>query len=66
MTGSTESEAKAAVNAILARAGLSVTPEDHARLLALYPALRTQAADLRIPELRDLEPAVIYPARSAG
>jgi hypothetical protein len=66
VTDSSQAEAKAAVDAVLARAGLPVTPEDYVRLLALYPALRTQAAALRIPELGPLEPAVIYPASSAG
>ncbi len=63
MTAASEPDVSAAVDAILSRAGLSVTPEDYARLIALYPALRAQAAALRIPELRDLDPAVIYPAR---
>jgi len=66
MTEMNPAQTKVAVDAVLARAGLNVTPEDYERLLGLYPALRTQAADLRIPELRGLEPAVIYPARSAG
>jgi hypothetical protein len=65
MTSTSESEIKAAVDAVLARAGLPVTPEDYVRLLGLYPALQAQAAALRLPELRDLEPAVIYPAQSS-
>ena len=66
MSDSAPVDTKLAVDAVLARAGLSVTPEDYARLLGLYPALQSQAATLRLPELRDLEPAVIYPARPAG
>ena len=65
MTSTSESEIKAAVDAVLARAGLPVTPEDYVRLLGLYPALQAQAAALRLPELRDLEPAVIYPVQSS-
>jgi hypothetical protein len=59
-------QAKETVDAILARTALPVIPEDYVRLLALYPALLKQAADLRLPELRDLEPAVIYHASPAG
>jgi len=66
MTPVDPADTKAAVDAILARAALPVTPEDYVRLLSLYPALQAQAAALRVPELRDLEPAVIYPARSTG
>jgi hypothetical protein len=66
MTEMDSAQTKSALDAVLARAGLGVTPADYERLLMLYPALRTQAADLRIPELSNLEPAVIYPARSTG
>jgi hypothetical protein len=52
---------KLAVDAVLAKAHLPVTPEDYERLLDLYPTLQTQCAALRIAELRTLEPAVIYP-----
>ncbi len=66
MTDSSEARAQAqaqvAVDAIIARTGLPVTPEDYARLLSLYPAFQSQAAALRLPELPDLEPAHIYHA----
>jgi hypothetical protein len=65
MSSPAESDIKAAVDAVLARTGLSVTPEDYLRLLTLYPALQAQTASLRIPELHNLEPAVIYPAQPA-
>ena len=62
MTDTDVAQANIAVDAVLARAGLRVTPEDYERLVGLYPTLRAQCAALRLPELRDLEPAVIYPA----
>jgi hypothetical protein len=63
MTEMSPAQTKAAVDAILARARLPVTAEDYDRLLGLYPTLEAQSAALRIPELRPLEPAVIYLAR---
>jgi hypothetical protein len=66
MTDMDSAQTRSAVDAVLARAGLRVTPADYERLLGLYPALRGQVAALRIAELPDLEPAVIYPARSTG
>jgi hypothetical protein len=66
MTELDSAQVKEAVDAILARTALPVTPEDYVRLLGLYPALLKQAADLRLPELRDLEPAVIYHSSRAG
>lgn len=56
---------KTALDAILARAQLPVTPEEYARLLRLYPSFQAQCASLRTVDLRAREPAVIYPARSA-
>lgn len=56
---------KVAVDAALAKAGLPVSPEDYERLLSLYPHLQAQCVALRLPELRDREPAVIYPASQA-
>ena len=66
MTDIDPAQAKIAVDAVLARAGLRVTPEDYERLIGLYPILRAQCAALRLPELRDLEPALIYPAQATA
>jgi hypothetical protein len=54
---------KLAVDAILARTRLPVTPDDYERLLGLYPILQTQCANLRVAGLRNLEPAIIYQPR---
>ena len=54
---------KAAVDHILGLAGLAMNEEEYRRVLRMYPTLRDQAASLRIPEVRDGAPAVIYPAR---
>jgi aspartyl-tRNA(Asn)/glutamyl-tRNA(Gln) amidotransferase subunit A len=56
--------AKAALDASLARAGLDVAGEDYERLLRAYPVIQDQLAQLRLPEVRYAEPAIIYPARS--
>lgn len=66
MTDMDAAQIKLAVDAVLSRSGLSVTPEDYERLLGLYPALRAQAAALRIAQLPDCEPAIIYPARTVA
>ena len=53
---------RAALDAALLRAGLSVTAEEYERLVQSASATREQLAALRIPEVRYAEPAVIYPA----
>ena len=58
-------QTRTALDAILARARLQVSPSDYDRLLGLYPLLQAQTASLRIPELPDLEPALIFPAFTA-
>lgn len=50
----------ATVDRILAVAGLSVTAERRERLVRAYPQMLSMVRQLRIPELRDLEPSVIY------
>ncbi len=51
------------VDALLALAGVRVEQEEYDRLVRLFPIIQAQLAELRIPEARDAEPAVIYPAR---
>jgi amidase len=58
-------EDKGALDAILERAGLSIVGDEYDKLLRAYPYLQEQLAELRRPEVRYAEPAVIYPARSA-
>lgn len=45
---------------LLARAGLSVTPEQKAALKAAYPHLAAMAANVRKPRGRMAEPALTY------
>jgi hypothetical protein len=52
----------AQVDTVLARAGLSVTPEERERLIRVYPMIEEWTSGLRLPETRYAEPAVIYPA----
>jgi hypothetical protein len=59
-------QVKLAVDAVLARTRLPVTPDDYERLLGLYPILQTQCLNLRLAGLRDLAPAIIYPASPAA
>ena len=53
---------KEAVDTILGLARLPMIEEEYERLLRTYPLLRAQAAELRIPEVRYSEPAIVYPA----
>jgi hypothetical protein len=48
------------VDAILARDGLQLSDEEHARLVDLYAELRPQLATLWISEARDREPAAVF------
>jgi hypothetical protein len=57
-----EPAAREAVDTILGLARLPMIEEEYERLLRWYPMLRAQAAELRIPEVRYGEPALIYPA----
>ena len=56
----TDSSAQQAVDSILACAGLTVTDEEYARLLRIYPEWQSQLAELRVPEARYREPAIVY------
>jgi hypothetical protein len=50
----------AAVDAVLAHAGLRVTDDERERLIRLYPTVKSLAAQLCIPEARYAEPAIVY------
>jgi hypothetical protein len=61
---SAEDADRAAVDAVLLRAGLKVIPEEYERLVRNYPVIQSQLAALRIAEVRYGEPALIYSART--
>ncbi|TME95181.1 MAG: hypothetical protein E6I52_22725 [Chloroflexi bacterium] len=60
----TDSAAEQAVAAIVERDHLRLSPEEYERLVRIYAELQPQLAALRLPEIRDREPAVIYPSRA--
>jgi hypothetical protein len=55
-------DAAAQVDLVLARAGLPVTAEERERLARIYPSISEWTSALRLPETREAEPALIYPA----
>jgi hypothetical protein len=58
------SAAEQAVAAIIARDGLQLTEQDHARLVTLYEELQPELAELHAPEFAGEEPAVIFDANA--
>jgi hypothetical protein len=56
----TAEQIKQAVDAVLAAARLPLTGEDYERLLRNYPTIQAQLAELRFPEVRYGEPAVVF------
>lgn len=56
---------QAAVDAALARARLTVTPEEYEQILRNYPIVLSQLQALRIPDVRYGEPSIIFPAITA-
>jgi hypothetical protein len=58
----TDASADQVVAAIVARDGLHLPSDEYARLIGLFAELQPQLATLRVPEVRDREPAIIYPA----
>ncbi len=66
MTSGESVETSETVGHVLKRAGLKVTPEDWARLVRLYPLIERMSQQLRLPEIRYAEPALIYGAASAA
>jgi hypothetical protein len=59
----TPDQSKHSLDAVLAAARLPLTGEDYELLLRNYPTIQSQLAELRFPELRYCEPAVIFPAQ---
>lgn len=55
-------DATAMVDAVLARTGLPLLPEERERLIGLYPNIAAWTGAVRVPEARYAEPALIYPA----
>ena len=67
MSEMTPDQIKQAVDAVLSAARLPLTGEDYERLLRNYPTIQAQLAELRFPEARYLEPAIIFqPQRAPG
>lgn len=56
----TPEQIKQAVEAVLSAARMPLTGEDYERLLRNYPTIQAQLAELRFPESRYAEPAVIF------
>jgi hypothetical protein len=61
--GSSDERSEAAVRAALTAAGLSVSDEEFAALVASYPGHRARIDALyAIPEARDASPALVFDA----
>jgi hypothetical protein len=58
----THSPARTAIDAIVARDKLVLSTEDYERLVSLYDETQRLLSMLRLPEVHDSEPAVIYHA----
>lgn len=62
MTMADEQSAAAAVDGILARAGLPVTDAERHRLARIYPDIRRLIEQVRAVDPGQAEPALIFPA----
>ncbi len=62
MTKHDTNDAAATVDHLLAVAGMTVTAEERDYFVRAYPVIRESLQHLRIPEAREAEPALIYPA----
>ncbi len=62
MTKQEKEDATATVDHLIAVAGMTVTPEERDYFVRAYPVIHESLQHLRIPEARDAEPALIYPA----
>lgn len=62
MTKRDDTEIAATVGHLLAVAGLTVTDTERDYFIRAYPILHEALQHLRIPEAKDAEPALIYPA----
>lgn len=57
--------AAAMVDEVLTTAGLPVSAEEREWLITYYPVLREMVSQLRVPEARYAEPALIYSSHAA-
>lgn len=62
MTKQTNADIAATVDYLLAGAGQTATAEERDYFIRAYPIVRASLQHLRIPEAREAEPAMIYPA----
>jgi hypothetical protein len=62
MTTADEKDVAATVDHLLAVAGLTITEAEREYFIRAYPIYRETLRHLRIPEARDADPALIYPA----
>ncbi|GEM_PF-2213877 len=62
MTKHDKDDVAATVDHLIAVAGMTVTPEERDYFVRAYPILRASLRHLRLPEARDAEPALMYPA----
>ena len=56
----TDAQIAAQVDAVLTAKRLPVDAEERDRLLRAYPFIERMAASLRLPEIRYMEPDLIY------
>lgn len=62
MTTQTKADIAATVDHLIAVAGMTVTAEERDYFARAWPVIHASLRHLRIPEARDAEPALIYPA----
>jgi hypothetical protein len=62
MTTENEKDIAATVDHLIAIAGMTVTETEREYFIRAYPVFRDTLRHLRIPEARNAEPALIYPA----
>ena len=56
----TNTSARAAIEAIIARDGLRLSDEEFERLVSFYAETQAQLATLRLPDIGETEPAIVY------
>ena len=61
-THDNKNDAAATVDHLIAVASMTVTAEERDYFTRAYPVIHESLRHLRIPEARDAEPALIYPA----
>lgn len=62
MTTPDENDVAATLDHLLAVAGLTVTETEREYFIRAYPFFRDTLKHLRLPEAREADPALIYPA----